>query len=74
MLDGPENYPKGKKVTITKLFVSRCRDHVEIFSDACGDPKTLVVKADVCVCVLHIKPFFYSSTSSTPSVRTDSSP
>ena len=27
----------------------------------------------VCVCVLHIKPFFYSSTSSTPSVRTDSS-
>ena len=28
----------------------------------------------VCVCVLHIKPFFYSSTSSTPSVRTDSSP
>ena len=24
----------------------------------------------VCVCVLHIKPFFYSSTSSTPSVRT----
>ena len=27
-----------------------------------------------CVCVLHIKPFFYSSTSSTPSVRTDSSP
>ena len=28
----------------------------------------------VCVCVLHIKPFFYSSKSSTPSVRTDSSP
>ena len=27
-----------------------------------------------CVCVLHIKPFFYSSTFSTPSVRTDSSP
>ena len=25
------------------------------------------------MCVLHIKPFFYSSTSSTPSVRTDSS-
>ena len=25
-----------------------------------------------CVCVLHIKPFFYPSTSSTPSVRADS--
>ncbi|CAN0430046.1 unnamed protein product [Laminaria digitata] len=26
------------------------------------------------VCVVHIKPFFYPSTSSTPSVRADSSP
>ena len=28
----------------------------------------------MCVCVLHIKRFFYSSTSSTPSVRADFSP
>ena len=40
----------------------------------CGIEKIVIVCDALCVCVLHIKPFFYSSTSSTPSVRTDYSP
>ena len=36
----------------------------------CRD-KTETISVVPCVCVLHIKPFFYSSTSSTPSVRVE---
>ena len=60
--------------TFFLFLFSNLRDKLQYDPDS----YTVVVRgvADlyVCVCVLHIKPFFYSSTSSTPSVRTDSSP